>query len=37
MRFALSLLLSVCLSFAVPFTLLGSPPQQEGKQAEAQQ
>ena len=37
MRFALSLLLSVCLSFAVPFTLLGSPLQQEGKQAEAQQ
>ena len=36
MRFALSLLLSVCLSFAVPFTLLGSPLQQEGKPAEAQ-
>jgi hypothetical protein len=37
MRFALSLLLSVCLSFAVPFTLLGSPLQQEGKPAEGQQ
>ena len=37
MRFALSVLLSVCLSFAVPFTLLGSPLQQEGKQADAQQ
>ena len=37
MRFALSLLLSVCLSFAVPFTLLGSPLQQEGKPAKAQQ
>ncbi len=37
MRFAFSLLLSVCLSFAVPFTLLGSPLQQEGKQAEGQQ
>jgi hypothetical protein len=34
---SLSLLLSVCLSFVVPFTLLGSPLQQEGKQAEAQQ
>lgn len=37
MRFALSLLLSVCLSFAVPFTLLSSPLQQEGKPAEGQQ
>jgi hypothetical protein len=37
MRFAFSLLLSVCLSFAAPFTVLGSPLQQEGKQAEGQQ
>ena len=37
MRFALSLLLSVCLSFAVPLTLLGSPLQQEGKPAEGTQ
>jgi hypothetical protein len=37
MRFAFSLLLSVCLSFAVPFTLPGSPLQQESKQAEVQQ
>ena len=37
MRIALSLLLSVCISFAIPFTLLGSPLQQEGKQAESPQ
>lgn len=37
MRFALSLLLSVCLSFVVPFTLLGSPLQQEGKPTDSQQ
>jgi hypothetical protein len=37
MRTAFSLLLSVCLLFAVPFTLPGSPLQQESKSVNGQQ